>query len=119
MQQVNHVAEVRMNLWAAEQKMLQPKKKKKQGKGSTDASGDTPVKGKSFTVTGTLRRFTRVVARNRIRRAGGRWNDNVLRSTDYLVIADRAGRHSSKVRLARKYGTTTISEEQFYSLIGA
>lgn len=108
-----------MNLWAAEQRMLQPKKKKKRGKGSKDESGDISIKGKSFTVTGTLTRFTRVVAKNRIRRAGGRWNDNVLRSTDYLVIADRAGRRNSKIQLARRYGTTTISEEQFYSLIGA
>jgi DNA ligase (NAD+) len=74
-----------------------------------------PMSGKEFVVTGTLKAFSREVARERIKALGGTAKDNVTRNTTYLVVGEDPG--ENKVNRARTLGTTQINEEQFLALL--
>jgi DNA ligase (NAD+) len=81
------------------------------------AKGPTkgPLSGKTFVVTGTLDTLSREEAEERIRQLGGKATGTVSSETDYLVVGADPG--SNKVEAAKKFGTTTLTEEEFKDLL--
>ena len=77
--------------------------------------GITPLKGKSFVITGSLKAMKRSEAKERIQRRGGRVASSVSQSTDYLVFGDSPG---SKLQKAQDLGITTLDEHEFLKLLG-
>ncbi len=71
--------------------------------------------GKTFAFTGTLARFSRREAGERVKALGGAVSDSVSAHTDYLVAGEAAG---SKMDRARKLGVTVLDERQFLALVG-
>ncbi len=69
--------------------------------------------GKSFVVTGTLKRFTRDEIENKIRSLGGSARGSVSKKTDFLVCGENAG---SKLEKAKSLNVKIISEEEFLKL---
>jgi DNA ligase (NAD+) len=79
------------------------------------APGEGPLAGQTVVITGTLSRWTRRQAAERIRTAGGRVTSSVSGSTDLLVAGESAG---SKLARARALGVSIVDEEQLAQLIG-
>jgi len=75
----------------------------------------SPISGKTFVLTGTLRNMTRREARDRIIRKGGRVASSVSRHTDYVVVGENPG---SKRRKAEELGVPLLSEPEFMDLTG-
>lgn len=71
--------------------------------------------GKSFVITGTLESMGREVAADKIRNAGGTFQNTVGKDTTYLVAAGKVG--ASKLAKAEKYGTQVIDEAALLDLI--
>lgn len=75
---------------------------------------------KNIAITGTLKKMDRSTAFNKIWLEGGEPKDNMSKKVDILVVADEVKDYwSTKRRKAIEYGTTTISETEFYQIIGA
>ena len=70
---------------------------------------------KSFAVTGTLETMSREEVANRIRALGGIFQTAITRDTTYLVVGDNVG--ASKLKKAKKYGTTVINETKLQELV--
>jgi DNA ligase (NAD+) len=66
--------------------------------------------GKQFVLTGTLRDFSRVQAKEIISELGGRVTGSLSKKTDYVVAGEDPG---SKYQKAQKLGVTIINEEEF------
>lgn len=81
---------------------------------AVEATG-SPVKGKTFVVTGTLSRFSRQEAEDLIKSLGGRAAGSVSKKTDFVVAGDSPG---SKLDKARELGVKVIYEDEFISLTG-
>lgn len=77
-------------------------------------SGEGPLQGKRFVVTGTLETMSRKEAEDAIRAAGGTASGSVSRNTDYLVAGERAG---SKLQRAQELGITILDEQAFLALL--
>ncbi|HEX4834937.1 MAG TPA: NAD-dependent DNA ligase LigA [bacterium] len=82
---------------------------------SSRASGG-PLEGKTFAFTGTLERFSRREAGERVKELGGVVGESVSEHTDYLVAGATPG---SKLARARKLGVTVLDERQFLALVEA
>ncbi len=79
--------------------------------------GEVPVgalAGKTFVVTGTLESMSRDEAEAAIERLGGKVSNSVSRKTSCLVVGADAG---SKLEKARSLGVTTMTEDEFKTLI--
>ncbi len=74
------------------------------------------LQGKTFVFTGTLERFGRREAVERVKALGGMVSDSVSARTEYLVTGEEAG---SKLDRAKKLGVTILDEQQFAALIDA
>lgn len=74
-----------------------------------------PLSGQSFCVTGVLTR-KREAVHAMIRAAGGEVHDSVRAGTTFLVIGDKVGKN--KLEAAKKRGTSVVSEEKLYEMIG-
>ena len=72
-----------------------------------------PLAGKNFVLTGTLSRWTRPQASEKIGALGGHVSNTVSHKTDYLVIGDNPG---SKLEKAKKLGVKILEEEEFAKL---
>ncbi len=72
------------------------------------------LEGLTFVLTGTLSRFTREEAEEKIRVLGGRSSSNVSKNTDYVVAGKSPG---SKYNKARELGVKIINEEEFVKLL--
>jgi DNA ligase (NAD+) len=70
--------------------------------------------GKTFVVTGTLESMSREEAEAAIERLGGKVAKSVSRKTTCLVVGADAG---SKLEKARSLGVTTMTEDEFKTLI--
>jgi len=70
--------------------------------------------GKTFVFTGTLDRFSRREAADRVRAHGGVVGDGLTSHADYLVAGAAAG---SKLERARKLGVTVLTEDEFIALL--
>jgi DNA ligase (NAD+) len=80
--------------------------------GFSDSEG--LLEGKQFVLTGTLSRFTREEAKEKIESFGGRVTSTVSKKTDFLVAGDSAG---SKLQKAQKLGVEILDEEALQKLI--
>ncbi len=79
------------------------------------AAAESPVRGKTFVLTGTLPHLTRKEAEELIKRAGGRVASSVSRHTDYVVVGENPG---SKYDRARQLGIPMIDEAELLRLLG-
>ena len=82
----------------------------------TDSKTAGPLTGKFFVITGSLITGKRDDVARRIEEAGGVVKNQMTKNVHYLVQGDEGGRN--KAEAARKFGTTVISEEQLYALMG-
>ena len=71
---------------------------------------ETLFTGKTFVLTGSLERFTRDEAREKIEVLGGTVSSSVSRKTDVVVAGSEAG---SKLTKAEELGITIWNEEEF------
>ncbi len=76
---------------------------------------DGPLTGKTFVITGTLNRWSRKDAEERIEQLGGRASGSVSKKTDYVVAGDNAG---SKLDKAQELGIEILDEKAFAELTG-
>ena len=81
--------------------------------GNAPESGGS-LQGRQFVLTGTLARFTREEAKEKIQSLGGRVTSTISKKTDYLVAGDSAG---SKLDKARQLGIPVLDEEALQKLI--
>ena len=72
------------------------------------------VSGKSFVITGTLQKYSRMEAETLIKNLGGRVMSSVSKKTDYLVVGEEPG---SKLDKARALNVHILDEEAFEKII--
>lgn len=77
-------------------------------------TGDLPLDGLTFVVTGTLPSLTRSEAKDLIEGNGGKVTGSVSGNTDYLVLGEEPG---SKYDQAQKRGIPILSEAELKELI--
>jgi DNA ligase (NAD+) len=82
----------------------------------SDAKTAGPLTGKFFVITGTLVSGKRDEVVRRIEEAGGTVKSAVSKNVHYLVAGADCGK--TKTDAAKKVGTTVITEEQLYQLMG-
>ena len=82
---------------------------------SKRALADTRFSGLTFVLTGTLTKFTRDEATEKIELFGGKVSGSVSKKTSYVVVGENAG---SKERKARELGIPILSEDDFLKMIG-
>lgn len=81
---------------------------------STRQITDTRFAGKTFVLTGTLSKFTREEATEKIELYGGKVAGSVSKKTSYVVVGENAG---AKERKARELGIPILSEDDFLEMI--
>jgi DNA ligase (NAD+) len=72
------------------------------------------IAGKTFVVTGTLKKYGRDEIEQLITRLGGRAAASVSKNTDYVVAGEKAG---SKLAKARELKVPVLSEQEFEALL--
>jgi len=77
-------------------------------------AGEQPLKGKTFVLTGALKKRTRDEASEKIKKVGGKVASSVSSKTDYVVVGESPG---SKFDKAKKLGITILNEDEFENLI--
>ncbi len=77
-------------------------------------SGDHPLAGKRFVLTGTLGSMPRSQAKRALEAAGAVVGSSVSVKTDYLVAGEKAG---SKLAKAKKLGVEVLSEDDLVRLL--
>lgn len=69
-----------------------------------------PFNGKTFVITGTMQKYSRNEASEKIKERGGKVTDSVSKKTDYLLAGENVG---SKLEKAQKLGIKILTEEEF------
>ena len=80
-----------------------------------EISGDLPLEGKSFIVTGTLASMGREEAEDKLRTLGATVTSSVTKNTTALIVGEKPGK--SKTEKAAKLGIPTMTETEFLDLI--
>ena len=75
---------------------------------------DNKLNGKSFVLTGTLKKYTRTEVSKLIESLGGTITSSVSKKTSYVLAGSELG---SKVDKAKKLSVNIISEEEFENMI--
>lgn len=70
--------------------------------------------GKTFVLTGTLVKFTRSEAEERIERLGGKASSSVSKKTSFVVAGENAG---SKLTKANELGVLVLTEDEFLEML--
>ncbi len=73
---------------------------------------DNFFSGKTFVLTGTLKKYTRTEAGEKIMRFGGEITSSVSKNTDYVIAGEKAG---SKLTKAKKLNIKLLSENDLYN----
>ncbi len=81
---------------------------------SKRAVTDARFAGMTFVLTGTLSKFTRDEATEKIELFGGKAAGSVSKKTTYVVVGENAG---SKEKKARELGIPILSEDDFLKMI--
>lgn len=82
-----------------------------------EVSGDNPLTGKVFVVTGKVEKFAnRNAIQAKIESLGGKVSDSVSKDTSYLINNDVESSSSKNVK-ARKLNIPILSEDDFINLI--
>lgn len=76
--------------------------------------GPQPLKGFTFVITGTLKKYSRSEIKNKIENLGGKITDTVSKNTSYLIFGENPG---SKFNKALNLNIKIITEEEFEKLI--
>lgn len=85
------------------------------GGGGAAETRRNPFAGKTVVLTGTMERFTRDEAKERLEAVGARVAASVSGKTDFLIAGTEAG---SKLDKAQNLGITILDEHQFLSMLG-
>jgi DNA ligase (NAD+) len=80
------------------------------------SSGNEPLSGLTFVVTGTLASFSRDGIKDYIQENGGKVTDSVSKHTSYLVLGENPG---SKLDKARSLNVPVINEDELQKLVEA
>ena len=80
-----------------------------------EASGDAPLDGKSFVLTGALPDVSRDEAKKLIQRSGGKVSASVSSKIDFLLAGEKPG---SKLEKARKHGVPVIGWVELQTMLG-
>ena len=76
-----------------------------------------PLSGLKIVVTGTISGFSRADIEEYISDMGGEPQNSVTKKTDMLVVGDyKPG--TKKLADAKKYGVRTVTEQEFFDMIG-
>jgi DNA ligase (NAD+) len=78
------------------------------------SAGGAVLAGKTFVVTGTLKKHGREEIEERIKSYGGKATGSVSSKTDYVIAGEAAG---SKLDKAKELGVPVITEEEFEQLV--
>ena len=81
---------------------------------SSEKTGDRPLEGLSFVITGTLPTLSREQAEDLIKNYGGKVVGSVSKKTDYLLLGENPG---SKHTKALQLGIPILSEDESRKLI--
>lgn len=81
----------------------------------TDLS-KAPLAGKSYIISGTLEKYGREAAEDKLRRLGATVTSSVTKTTTALILGAKPG--NSKVVKAAKLGIPTLNEADFLTLVG-
>ena len=71
--------------------------------------------GKKIVATGKLAGYTRTEIQDKILSLGATPQSAVSKTTDYLIVGEKAG---SKLIKAQQLGVPTLTEEEFEEMIG-
>ncbi len=82
---------------------------------ATRPSGELPLRGKTFVITGTLKSMTREEAKARLQALGAKVASSVSKNTTALIVGEDPG---SKLQNALSLNVETWSEEQLRSSLG-
>ena len=74
----------------------------------------TPFMGKTFVLTGTLSKFSREGAEEKISNFGGKTVSSVSKETDFVLVGENAG---SKLTKAQALGVKIINENEFEKML--
>ena len=77
-------------------------------------SGEQPLRGLTFVITGTLPTYPREAAKAFIEEHGGKVTDSVSKKTSFLVLGENPG---SKLEKARSLGVPVLDEAALVQLI--
>ncbi len=81
---------------------------------SRRAAVDSRFAGKTFVLTGALRKFTREEATEKIELYGGKAAGSVSSKTSFVIVGENAG---SKERKARELGIPILTEDDFLAML--
>ncbi len=111
------MAESIINFFKVEQNMDIVEKLRSAGVNfkSLQKPSGTLLSGKTFVLTGTLPTLKRNEAAKIIEDNGGKTSSSVSKKTDFVLFGDEAG---SKLEKAISLGIKTITEEEFFQMIG-
>lgn len=82
----------------------------------------TSLDNMDVVITGGLKKMTRAKAYSLILAEGGHPRKKISSKTDILIISDdqaRAFRHTEKFRKAEELWIDTMTESEFYEIVGA
>jgi DNA ligase (NAD+) len=77
------------------------------------ANSELPLKGKTFVITGSLKKMKRNEAKKILQELGAKVSGNVSRKTDYVIVGSDPG---SKADKANQLNITILNEQEFISL---
>lgn len=75
---------------------------------------NNPFAGKTVVATGKLENYTRDGIQMKLLSLGAKPASSVSKSTDFLIVGEKAG---SKLTKAQQLGVTTLTEEEFESML--
>ena len=78
-------------------------------------SNNNVFQGKKIVATGKLEGYTRTEIQDKILSLGATPQSAVSKTTDYLIVGEKAG---SKLAKAQQLGLPTLTEEEFERMIG-